>query len=237
MTIVVPKPPLKSDTCRVETAIDYQRVQIGGSPLLLPELTLLKLWEPDGMRYENRTEYAACRAFQSESVFRPESEPSVGDSSTPAPAPASSSAASRARMPIPPGITLQIAVRSNIDEASSFAGDAIEGQLQQAIRARDGAILASQGAIVHGRIVRFEEHSKPSHYFALGLRFQSLALDEGEVPLTLEVVPRSREEQILNGPLEGRHGVGMFMFSSDRLVVDHRFVSEWKTATRRPSEE
>jgi hypothetical protein len=37
----------------------------------------------------------------------------------------------------------------------------------------------------------------------------------------------------LCGPIEKREGVGMFMFESDRLALDHTFVSEWKTEDRR----
>jgi hypothetical protein len=97
--------------------------------------------------------------------------------------------------------------------------------LVEALQTRDGNILAPQGATVHGRIVRFVEHSQPSHYFAVGLRFHSL----GEAPMTLEAVPRSREEQILNGAPERRQGIGMFLFQGGRLALDERFISEWKT--------
>ena len=233
LTIVVPEPPLESQTCRVETTIDYQRVQIRGSWLLLPELTLLKLWDADGSRLENRTTYGACRAFESESVFRPELEQAPGDSGGVKTPPVGDSAAAKTPSPLPRGKTLQIALRSKIDEQSSFAGDAIEGQLLQAVRGGDKSILAPQGAIVHGRIVRFERHFRPSSYVALGLKFDSLTVNGREVPLALEVVARSRSEQIVNLPREKRKGIGVFVFPGARPALDHSFVSEWKT-TRRP---
>ncbi|SPF42599.1 conserved hypothetical protein [Candidatus Sulfopaludibacter sp. SbA4] len=229
MTIAVPKPPKESETCRIETTIDYQRVPIDGAPLLLPQSTVLKLWEPDGARYENRIAYAGCRAFRSESVFRPEVEATTGDSTAAATVSGGGSAAPKTRVAVPAGLTLQIALRSKIDAETSFAGDAIEGQLVEAIHTRDGNLVAPQGAIVQGRIVRFVEHSAPSHYWAVGLRFHSL----GGVPVTLEAVPRSREEQILNGAPERRQGIGAFLFQGDRLALDERFVSEWKTAPAR----
>ncbi len=236
LTIVVPRPPSKSDTCRIETAIDYQRIQIGDSPLLLPRSTSLNLWDTDGARHENRTAYASCRAFQSESVFRPEPEPSPADSKAVTAASSSDSSAAKTRVPIPAGITLRIALRSKIDSATVFAGDAIEGQLLDPIRARDGNVLAPQGAIVHGRIVRAEEHYQPSAYLALGLKFQSLTVDGREIPLTLEWIPRSREERALNGADERRKGIGIFVARTDRMVLDQRFVTEWKTSARAPSE-
>lgn len=230
MTIVVPQPPLESKTCRIETTIDYQRFQIGSSHLLLPQLTLLKLWDADGTRNENRIAYADCRAFQSESVFRPDVDLPVDDSS------AAKTPSTAKTVAIPPGLTLQIALRSKIDTEIAFAGDAIKGQLLQAVRARDGRILAPEGSVVNGRIVRLERHVQPSRYFSLGLKFHSLLVNGREVPLTLAAVTRSREEQILNGPREGRQGIGMFMFQSDRLVLDHGFVSEWKTTASKSSE-
>jgi hypothetical protein len=232
LTIVVPQPPLEAQTCRIETTIDYQRVQIGGSRLLLPELTLLKLWDVDDSRLENRTTYAACRAFQSESVFRADAEDPAETKTSSVNDPAEGKAA----VVIPRGLTLQIALRSRIDEESSFAGDAIEGELVHAIRARNGSALAPQGALVYGRIIRFERHFRPSNYFALGLKFDSLAVQGSAVPLTLELLTRSRGEKILNGPLERRKGIGMFLFQKDRVMLDHTFISEWKTTGLTPSE-
>lgn len=141
MTIEVPNPPRASQTCRIETTIDYRRARIGHSEFLLPQLTLLKLWAVEGERHENRIEYASCREFQSESVFRTDMDASASTSELP-----------KSLVAIPPGITIKIALRSRIDEESSFAGDAIEAQLLNAI-----GTLVPKGAIVHGRIVRFEQ--------------------------------------------------------------------------------
>ena len=221
MTIEVPNPPRESQTCRVETTIDYRRARIGGSDFLLPQLTVLKMWDAEAHRYDNRIEYAACREFQTESVFRTDLEPSAGESAVP-----------QKPVAIPSGITIKIALRSTIDSELSFAGDAIEGQLLNAIRAH-GSVLAPEGAIAHGRIVRFEQQYQPSSYFAVGLKFHSIEVHGSEVPLTLVAVPRSKGERILCGPIEKREGVGMFMFESDRLALDHTFVSEWKTEDRR----
>ena len=221
MTIEVPNPPRHAQMCRVETTIDYRRARIGGSDFLLPRLTVLKMWDAEAQRSENRIEYSACREFQTESVFRTDSEASAGDSAVP-----------QKPVAIPPGITIKIALRSIIDSESSFAGDAIEGQLLNAIRAH-GSILAPAGAIAHGRIVRFEHQYQPSKYFALGLQFHSIEVHGSEVPLILEAVTRSKGDRIWTGPLDTREGVGTFMFQTERLALDQTFVSEWKTQNRR----
>jgi hypothetical protein len=70
MTIEVSKPPPESTTCRIETAIDYRQARIRSADFLLPRLTVIKLWDVEGERWENRIEYDSCREFQSESVFR-----------------------------------------------------------------------------------------------------------------------------------------------------------------------
>jgi hypothetical protein len=230
LTIVVPRLPKQTETCRVETTIDYQRVPIGSFALLLPQLTLLELWSADGSRFENRTEYEGCRAFQSESAFRPEIEEPSNDAAAAAPRAGASSVKSRFTLPL--GISLHIALRSHIDGDSAFAGDAVEGQLQHAVRTRDGVTLAAAGALVLGRIVRFEEHVRPSRYFVVGLKFSSVAGIGGDIPLLLEAVPRTREEQPLNRPVERSQGVGVFLFRNDRLALDQRFVSEWRTESR-----
>jgi hypothetical protein len=222
MTIEVPDPPRQSDTCRVETTIDYRRVEIGAYDFLLPRLTVLKMWDTEAHRFENRIEYDSCREFRTESVFRTDVEPSAGDS-----------AALKNSVVIPPGIKIKIGLRSNIDSESAFAGDAIEGQLLNAIRDRKGKMVAAEGAMAHGRIVRFERHYQPSEYFALGLKFDSIDADGSEVPLALVAIPRSKRDRILANPHETSQGIGMFVFSTERLALDHSFVSEWKTADGR----
>jgi len=211
MTIDVPNPARESETCRIETTIDYRQAGIGGSDFLLPRLTVLKMLDMEAHRYENRIEYASCREFKSESVFRTDPEPSAGTSEV-----------SKITVAIPSGKTIKIALRSKIDSESSFAGDAIDGQLLNAV----GTTVA-KGAIVHGRIVRFEHEFAPSNYFVLGLQFHSIELNGSEVPLTLMAV--IREKHILAGPIERRQGIGMFMFQTGRLMLDQKFVSEWKT--------
>jgi hypothetical protein len=195
---------------------------MAGSQLLLPQLTLLKLWDNDGSRYENRTTYSACRAFQSESVLRTDSEPTA--------APTVANSAPESSFSIPPGIVVRIALLSPINEESSFAGDAIEGEITEPLRAPDGKILAPQGALVRGRIVRLEQNLQPSHYFTLGLRFDTLRVDGHEHPLHLEVITRPGNAFILAGANEKREGTGLFVFSTDALVVNQGFVSEWTTA-------
>jgi hypothetical protein len=123
---------------------------------------------------------------------------------------------------LPPGITIKIALRSKIDAETSFAGDAIEGQLLNAI-----GTLVPKGAIVHGRIVRFEQEYQPSNYFALGLKFHSIEVNGSEVPLNL--MSATRGKQILAGPIEKRQGIGMFIFQNGKLALDENFVSEWRT--------
>jgi hypothetical protein len=174
MTIEVPHLPRESHTCRVETTIDYRRARIGGSDFLLPQLTVLKMWDAEAQRHENRIENSACREFQTESVFRTGLEPSTGESAAP-----------KKPLAIPLGISVKIALHSKIDSETSFAGDAIEGQLVNAIRDRKGTILAPGGALAHGRIVRLEHQQQPSNYFALGLKFHSIEVNGSEIPLTL----------------------------------------------------
>ncbi|HWB98774.1 MAG TPA: hypothetical protein VG672_18825, partial [Bryobacteraceae bacterium] len=118
MTIEVPRPPRQAQTCRIETTIDYRRARIGASDFLLPLSTVVRLSDPEGQRYENRIEYASCREFQSESVFRTDVDLPSGPAATPKPP-----------LPIGPGALVRVALRSRIDSETAFAGDAIEGRL------------------------------------------------------------------------------------------------------------
>ena len=219
MTIEVPHPPAEAEICRVETDIEYGRTRIGGADLLLPQATVLKIWDVAAKRHENRIEYSACREFQAESVFRTDVETPAGASAAPAPP-----------VEIPPGRPVRIALGSKIDSDTACAGDAVEGLLANDIRDRSGRVAAPAGSVVRGRIVRFERQYQPSHFFAVGLRFNSIEVNGREISLTLRAFNRSRKNQHLLGPVEKRRGVGMFMFRSDRLLLDRTFVSEWRTA-------
>jgi hypothetical protein len=218
LTVEVPDPPRAARTCRIETRIDYQRSRMGGGALTLPQLTQVKLWDADGSRWENRTTYASCRAFESESVFRTDMAGTVADA-----------AATQTRSPLAAGLTLEIGIGSPIDEARAFAGDAIEGELLSEVRSAPGRVAAPRGTRVQGRIVRAERHLQPSRYFALGLRFDAITLAGEEVPLELEFVPRSREDRLLNGAAEKRAGIGMFFFNAEPVEVDAGFATVWKT--------
>lgn len=216
MTIDVPHPPRESETCRIETTIDYRQTRIGDSDFLLPRLTVLKLWDVEAQRYQNQIEYASCREFGSETVFRTGPEADTGPAE-----------ASNVPLAIPPGIRIKIALRSRIDLPVSFAGDAIEGQLLNAIGTK-----IPKGTLVHGRIVRLQQEYLPSSYIAIGLKFDSVQVNGREAPLSL--IAATRGATIRPDRIEKRQGIGMFTFPADRLVLDQTFVSEWKTTAGKP---
>jgi hypothetical protein len=218
MTIEVPRPPREAQTCRVATTIDYQQQHIGGSDFLMPRLTVLDLWTPEGERHENRIEYAACREFQTESVFRTDLEPTEG-----------TAVVAQKPVTIPTGVHVKIALRSKVDLDNAFAGDAIEGRLLNPI-----AKVVAAGALVRGRIVRLEYGYQPSNYVAVGVKFRSIEVHGSEMPLSLVAVMHKKTS--LAGPMETREGIGIYIFQNDRVVLDEKFVSEWKTTARREQE-
>ncbi len=222
MSIEVPNPPAKTEICRLDTTIDYSHVKIGDASVLLPSLTVLQLWDADGARLENRTTYSSCRAFGSESVFRADAD-EASDGAAPARVMSVGAA-------LPAGLGVKILLRSKIDGETSFAGDAIEGEVVEAVLGRNKKVLIPVGALVEGRVVQLEQHFQPATYWSVGLRFQSVVVGGTESPVKLQLVTKNKAEQILNGAEERRAGVGVFLVRRARLVSDRSFVSEWKTA-------
>ena len=219
MSIEVPNPPAKTYVCRLDTTIDYQHVKISESPVLLPELTTLRLWDSDGTRFENRSTYSSCKTFGSESVFKPDVEETAQAAPVnPVKAP-----------PLEAGLSLKIRLRSTIDGETSFAGDAVTAELAEPLIAKNKKVLVPTGALVQGRLVRLEQHFLPAEYWSIGLRFQSIVINGTEVPLKLEVVTRSNAEKILNGTDERRQNIGVFLIRRPKLQIDRAFVSDWKT--------
>ena len=147
------------------TRIEYARLRIGGSDVLLPQSAELILTDMLGRESRNRTEFSNCRKYQAESALSFQ-EPLPGP---PAPKPL-------AQFELPAGRSFTIQLQTPIDSDKAQVGGLITATLQSEVRHR-GQSLVPKGALLKGRIRRLEKYSTPTPHFIVGLEFSELEFD------------------------------------------------------------
>lgn len=153
------------------SAMDYARVEIGGSEFLLPRSSELNMTDLSGVEKRNWTRFTACRQFTGESVL------SFGD--VPASAPEAQSPAARA-IELPKEFEADFSLETPIDSATSAVGDVVKAKLQREIRVQRQAVIP-KGAELAGRISRLE---RSDHTYLLDIALGSIDSDGRRASLT-----------------------------------------------------
>ena len=201
----IPK-PLKITAATTE--IDYMRVPIGKSSVLLPRIARLLIRFPSAVESRNEISYTGCRQFGAESVL------SFGD----APGP-DDPAQFIEETEIPPGVLLHIRLETEIDSERSAVGDPVQGRLKRTVKKR-GKIIAPKGALVTGRIRVLQRHSLPQEFCVIGLELSTMRFESKRARFKA----RLAEVPAIAGlaPMEKRGRAGALGHSTG-LVSDPRF--------------
>ena len=148
----------------VRTTLDYARVRIASADLLLPQSAELILTEVTGHESRNRIEFSHCREFGANTMltFEPPS--------TVAPAP---TAVQVDEISLPPGVGLPVRLAHAIDSQSAAVGDAVSAIVESRVEQK-GSTVIPKGAVLRGRIRRFERDSTPADHYVVGLEFTDL---------------------------------------------------------------
>jgi hypothetical protein len=230
LTVRTVDPPAGAAFCRASSTLDYQRVHIGDSDLLLPRQAELQIELKDGAQTRNVTTFANCREYQAESeiVF---DDPANPASKTP-------QAFGRGRVTLPIGLPVTLALESPIDTATAAAGDPVDARVVKAVhRPGSNEELVPAGAVVRGRIRRVEHHLLPSPFFRIVLAFNRLESKGAISPFVVRSEPDKELAEKLNVNLELRDtgiwywGVGTFLFPTNKpqIVIPAGFESKWFT--------
>jgi hypothetical protein len=167
--------PPDARMCRARTSIDYHYMLIGDDEFLIPRQSQLETLAGNADETSSITTFSGCHEYTAESSLRfdtPES-PSSAKISTQPPA------------PLPPGLSLTLALLAPINPASAAAGDAISAEVSTAVRApHSKQILVPAGAIAHGRILQMRHRYNASR-FLISIRFETLEANGVVLPLFL----------------------------------------------------
>ena len=203
----------QSGKCQAISEVEYERVPIHGSLVLVPRETRLLVLGRNGEETRNTTSYADCHEYSSKSVLRYDVVgSSIGSTSAP-PAPS----------PIPAGVHFDWRLVTSIDSDTAAAGDPVEAVLRSPIRDKKGNIVAPAGTHIHGRLLALSEHSGREN-FEIALGFESIAVNGTTVPFNATL----RRQDIM--PFEFRQGrqirtyltgATWFLFNTKHLKLDH----------------
>jgi len=141
----------------IATTIDYDRVRIGQSDVLLPRAADLRTTGVDGEEKWNHIEFTHCQGFHTESTLSfgaGDATPSAGPAWMPA---------RPTEGTLPPGLRITVALSAPLDDRNPAGsllavGSLIQGRVVGNV-VRKGKVLVPSGALVNGRIRRLESHS------------------------------------------------------------------------------
>jgi hypothetical protein len=224
----------RGDVVRARSMIEYQRTRLGESDVLLPVSSEDFMEHVSGVELRNRTEFTGCRQYGATSSISFEEKPAGIGSSF-----------STAEIELPAGLTLNLSLAAAVDSATAAVGDPISARLKRPIL-QGGRTLIPAGAVVNGRIRKFERHVDPWPFYIVGLEFFEARFGDARAHFTacmeqIQLIPgmlgapnarREAEEQLLQvmplGPPIMR-GVATFIMIGDRVVVPKDLDSSWRT--------
>lgn len=131
-------------------AMDYGRVEIGGSEFVLPQNSDLSMVELNGAESRNHTHFSACRQFSGQSALSFSDIP-------PGPPPAMQRGAKDVELP--EIFVAELSLETPIDSATAAVGDAIKAKLRHNLKLH-GRVAVPKGAELTGHIARLERSNR-----------------------------------------------------------------------------
>ena len=173
----------------ISTTIDYNRVRIGASDILLPQTADVRTTGVDGVENRNHIEFTHCQGFHAEStlVFGAARDAAAAASSVvtlPKPAAAEGT--------LPPALLIAVALSTPLDDHAAV-GSLIQGKLAGSVMQK-GKVLVPDGALVTGRIRRLERYSDAGDYFIVALEFTRLETPGGTLRFYADLQDVDRRE-------------------------------------------
>jgi hypothetical protein len=231
----------------ITTAIDYERVRLGETEVLLPQTADLATVSTDGSSDRDLIEFTHCQAFHTDSTlnFEPPTEPA-----------AQTRRAAPKSLPegaLPVDLRVTIALTSGLTDHAAV-GSLVEGKVVGNVMQK-AKVFVPSGARVEGRVRRLERYSDSAkgEYFLLAIEFtnietpdrivpfyagleQSDSLDGLESPTANPLAARSTP---VTGPMAQMRvehvsvhqvpGVGTFVIHRPHFLLPAGFKTVWKT--------
>jgi hypothetical protein len=198
---------------RSVTRIDYARVHIGESAVLLPQSArvVLNLFTGDARR--NDIEFSHCREYRTDSSIRfdmPETRPQ--------------SSAARL-LDLPAGLMVAIDLQSAIDSATAHVGDLLSGRVADDVR-RKGEIIIPKGALVSGRIRNLKRVRSPEPAFDITIELAEVEWANTRAELYGELLRESGRVATTTARIPG---TGVLHMTGAQFRIAPGFKMRWRT--------
>ncbi|MBI1791662.1 MAG: hypothetical protein HYR60_29380 [Acidobacteria bacterium] len=147
----------------ITQTIDYARVRIGESDLLLPNRAETYTEMLFGERTRNVTTFSGFREYRGESTLSFE----ITETAPAAPAKVIE------RLDLPPGLAVAVRLETAIDSRTAIVGDVLAGKVERAAKT-GGQVVVPAGAVLSGRLRWLEKLTGPVSMYLVGIEFDQL---------------------------------------------------------------
>ena len=161
--------PYRVGVDEFETRVDYQTLELDQKPFIVPQRSRLTMSLSNSVESVNETEYMNCRSFVTSS------ELSFDDSSARFFA---ESVEEVEDVELPVGLSLPVRLTTAIDSETARVGTPIQAELTKDVR-YDGNSVVPKGALLSGRLRRFEFYDGLNAHHVVGIEFVDLSFDAG----------------------------------------------------------
>ena len=176
LEIVANQLPESASVYRYSSKTHYRVTVLNGAALQVPVRVDMNLFYQNHERAEVIAQYQQCHEFKAESVLRFDTTTTEAESSSAKPT-----------LPLPPGLSVRIRIKSQIDLASAWAGDEVNGELAEDLVDSQGKQIAPVGTAVHGLLVLADTGRRPSSY-TVAVTFRELNVANVNYKLDLKSV-------------------------------------------------
>jgi len=206
---------------RAVTDIDYARMRIGDSDVLLPQDAKMVLTLFTGEVHRNDIAFSHCHEYSAESSIRFD----VPEAGVPVSAPPAT------RVDLPAGLMVSIALETAIDSTAAHVGDILRGHVTDDVRGKGKAIVIPKGASVTGRIRGLERAHSPGPVFNLTIELTELEWENTNAAFYAELLLKgaARGEGTPGPHAPPIPGTGILRMTGAQFHVPAGFRMSWRT--------
>jgi hypothetical protein len=197
---------------RAVTVIDYARMRIGDSDVLLPQDAKMLLTLFSGEVRRNEIEFSHCHEYGAESSIRFDMPETVAPTAAP-----------RTPVDLPAGLTVSMALDAAIDLSTAQVGDILRAHVIEDVR-RKGETIIPKGAMATGRIRGAERLRSPGAGFDLTVEVAALEWANMRAEFYGELLATRRAGRAPQIP-----GTGVLRVAGSKSQIPAGFRMNWRT--------
>lgn len=217
-----------------DTALDYAKMTIDGTEVLLPQAATLRVVAVNGNEDMNRTQLSGCRHYRTDSNLSFDAIPAtVNQAPTTPPEPAPSE--------IAPGTLVELALDASLDPATAKVGDSVKAKVTKPIWG------TGEPAVAQGRIARLDTQSQPFQVHVVALEFDTIQVSDRKIPFQATMVdagpaaglirqakrmdptftkkPRGKMDVLVR---EIQHGQGILLWEAKHGAIPKGLKMKWR---------